>query len=200
LAKHLTSTDLPDIAPAGYYFGLRVRYAFPATETNELSQAWIDIYARSRFFLVDPALRWSFDNIGAARWSELADNDPAGMISLSARYGMRFGAVAAFNEQSGVRSYGVFFRDDREYDDAELEQLASFIEDEHKALAPRAPLTAAEMEVLRSIKGGVRIKTIAHELGVTEGAIKQRLRNARNKLGAATGAHAAVKASEFGII
>ena len=36
------------------------------------------------------------------------------------------------------------------------------------------------------VKDGKRLKQIAHELGVSEGAVKQRLKNAKTKLGAAT--------------
>lgn len=50
------------------------------------------------------------------------------------------------------------------------------------------------------VKDGKRLKQIAHELGVSEGAVKQRLKNAKLKLGAATGAQAAARAAGFGLI
>lgn len=196
----LSLDDLQVLAPAGHYLGLRIHFAFPAAEVNELPASWVDLYARERFFLADPALRWSLDHSGAIRWSDLSRNDPAGMTRLSADYGMRHGAVAAFRESSGLRSYGLFYRDDRDYSETELEQLGRFIAHRHRGVTSNLQLTRAEIAVLKAIKEGTRIKQIAHDFRVSEGAIKQRLRNARLKLDAATGAQAAIKASEAGLI
>ena len=188
------------MGPAGFYLGLRIRFAFPATEHNELPGDWIDLYSRRKFFFGDPALRWSYDHIGATRWADLAANDPLGIIEASAAHGLRHGAVAAFNEGTGVRSYGLFFRPDRAYSDAELATLAQYLRDLHSPAAPLSSLTPAEIAVLQRIKTGGKLKEIAWDLGVTEGAIKQRLKNARDKLGARNGTHAASLASEFGLI
>ncbi|MGR3592187.1 MAG: autoinducer binding domain-containing protein [Limimaricola soesokkakensis] len=196
----LSPNALQALAPAGYYVGLRILFAFPAAEVNELPTAWVELYARERFFLADPALRWSVDHSGAIRWSDLSQDDPAGMTRLSAVHGMRHGAVAAFREPSGLRSYGLFYRDDRDYEEVELEQLAKFIAYRHRGVTSTLQLTRAEIAVLKAIKQGTRLKQIAHDFGVSQGAIKQRLRNARLKLDAATGAQAAIKASEAGLI
>jgi LuxR family transcriptional regulator len=67
-------------------------------------------------------------------------------------------------------------------------------------MAPPTNLTMAELEALRMVKEGMRLKQMAHALGVSEGAIKQRLRNAKLKLGASTGAQAATRASDYGLI
>lgn len=196
----LSPSALQALAPAGYYVGLRILFAFPAAEVNELPASWVELYARERLILVDPALPWSLNHTGAIRWRDLSRNDPAGMTRLSAAYGMRCGAVAAFREPNGLRSYGLFYRDDRDYEEVELEQLARFIAHRHRIVTSTLQLTQAEIAVLKAIKQGVRIKQIAHDLNVSEGAIKQRLRNARLKLSAATGAQAAIKASEAGLI
>lgn len=108
--------------------------------------------------------------------------------------------MAAFNETVGLRSYGLFFRQDREYDDAELDQLAQHIAALHGELAPPTTLTRAELDVLQMVKSGGKLKEIAWQLGVTESAIKQRLKNARDKLGATNGTHAATLAAQFGLI
>ncbi|WP_370161327.1 helix-turn-helix transcriptional regulator [Limimaricola soesokkakensis] len=196
----LSTSALQALAPAGYYVGLRILFAFPAAEVNELPASWVDLYARERFFLADPALRWSLNHTGTIRWHDLSQNDPAEMTRLSAAYGMRYGAVAAFREPSGLRSYGLFYRNDRDYSEAELEQLARFIAHRHRGVTSNLQLTQAEIAVLKAIRQGTRLKQIAYDFGVSEGAIKQRLRNARLKLDAATGAQAAIKASEAGLI
>ncbi|EYD70499.1 helix-turn-helix transcriptional regulator [Limimaricola hongkongensis] len=186
--------------PTGYYLGLRIRFAFPATEINRLPVPWIDFYTREKFFFDDPALRWSYDNTGAIRWEDLARTDPLGVVGHGRAHGLRHGAVAAYSEEGGLRSYGLFYRADRAYRAAELTEIAAQLKALHHRLDPPTTLTRAELEVLRRIQEGGRIKEIAWALGVSEGAIKQRLKNARTKLGAQNGTHAAALASGFGLI
>ena len=50
------------------------------------------------------------------------------------------------------------------------------------------------------VKDGKRLKEIAFELSVSEGAVKQRLKNAKLKLGAKTGTQAAALANQYGLI
>ena len=50
------------------------------------------------------------------------------------------------------------------------------------------------------VKSGLLVKEIAAKLQVTEGAVKQRLKNARVKLGAKTGSQAVSIADGYGLI
>ena len=61
-------------------------------------------------------------------------------------------------------------------------------------------LTAAELETLTMVKNGLLMKEIACVLGISESAIKQRLKNARLKLNAKTGSQAAATATMLGMI
>ena len=68
----------------------------------------------------------------------------------------------------------------------------------HNNSKPLVQLTAAEREALGLVRDGLLLKEIARELGISETAVKQRLKNARIKLKARNGSHAvsiAVKAS-----
>lgn len=191
---------IPRLAPNGYFIGLRTRFAFPAEEVNALPTAWVELYSREKYFFGDPSLRWSFKHNGAIRWGELAGDDPLGIIARSAEFGLRFGAVASVREENGTRSFGLFFRPGREYTAFELEGLAGLISGLHAESAPPETLSQAEIDVLKAIKKGRRLKEIAYDLGVTEGAIKLRLKKARLKLGATTGAQAAAMARDCGLI
>ncbi|MGR3464480.1 autoinducer binding domain-containing protein [Limimaricola sp.] len=200
LTRQILEDVIARFGQTTFYLGLRIRFAFPATEINRLPSAWIDFYSREKFFCSDPALRWSYDNTGATRWEELAQDDPLGVIGHGRAHGLRHGAVAAYCEESGLRSYGLFFRTDRAFGAAELDDLAAQLKALHHRLDPPRTLTRAELDVLRRIQDGHRIKEIAWDFGVSEGAIKQRLKNARTKLGAQNGTHAAALASGFGLI
>ncbi len=196
------SKDLTSLAPAGYYLALRVGFAFPLEQINRLPADWVETYARNRYVLFDPIIRWCYQNTGVIRWSEVGEDDPLGIMAQTAASGLRFGAAVAVIDEvdCGQRSFGFFARGDREYRDAELAQLLDRVTRLHDALRAPTTLTPAELEALRMVRDGMRIKQIAHVLGISEGAVKQRLRNAKSKLGAATSTQAAALASGFGLL
>jgi len=193
---------MQDLAPVGYYLALRVGFAFPMEEINALPSDWVEYYTRERFMLFDPVIRWFYQSAGAVRWSEISISDPRGILEQARGYGLRFGvAIAIYDDNtSGLRSFGSFLRGDREYTDDEIQRLRLHVEHLHQDREPPTNLTNAELEALRMVKNGLRLKQIAHELGVTEGAVKQRLKNAKTKLGAATGTQAATMARGYGLI
>ena len=193
---------LDHLAPAGYYIAIRVGFAFPMEEMNALPTEWVHFYTRQRFMMHDPIIRWIYSNVGAVRWSDIDIDDPKRVIELGREHGLKYGvAVSCFDESSdGQRSFGTFARSDREYTDEEIRQLTETVTHLHADRAPPTNLTDAELEALRLVKEGMRLKQMAFELGVSEGAIKQRLKNAKLKLRAATGAQAVTRASDFGLI
>ena len=78
--------------------------------------------------------------------------------------------------------------------------MQAYVTRRHAEMAPPKNLTMAELEALGMVRDGKRLKEIAHLIGVTEGAVKQRLKNAKLKLGAKTGSQAAALASQYGLI
>ncbi len=202
----MTELQDPDevalLAKSGYYIALRLGFAFPLEEVNALPSKWVDHYTMHRFMLNDPVIRWVYANVGAIRWSEIPIPDPMNVMGQAKSFGLRFGvAISCFdNNTDGQRSFGSFTRPDREFDDDEIDDLSAYLNRLHLAKTPPTNLTAAELVALQMIKDGRRVKEIAHELGVSEGAVKQRLKNAKLKLGAKTGAQAAAMASEYGLI
>ena len=70
----------------------------------------------------------------------------------------------------------------------------------HAAMAPPTNLTVAELEALRMVENGLLVKEIANALGVTDGAIKLRLKGAKAKLRAKTGSQAVSMARSFRLI
>lgn len=171
-------------------------------ERNGLPPAWIDEYTRSGLMLFDPLMKWVYMNWGAARWSEVNLPDPAGVLRLAASHGLTYGAVVSVGEGAAraSRSFGTFARSDREFSDDELVLLCDEVERLHIAKAPPKNLTNAELEALRLVKDGYLMKEIAAILGVTEGAVQQRLKNAKLKLNASTSSQAVSMAAGFGLI
>ncbi|MEI2805152.1 autoinducer binding domain-containing protein [Albidovulum sp.] len=190
------------IAPAGYYIALRVGFAFPIAETNALPEAWIDRYTQRGFMLFDPVMQWLYGNAGTIRWSEIALPDPLGILIEAAGHGLIYGAAisCASTGTEGQRSFGSFARSDREFTDDEIGLLGQKLRRLHEATAPPTNLTEAELEALRMVREGLLLKEIAGRLGVSEGAIKQRLKNAKLKLGAKTISHGVSIAARHGLI
>jgi len=196
------SLDVPLLAPAGHYLALRVGFAFPMEEVNALPQPWVDHYTAGNYMLADPVIRWLYASKGAIRWSGITLDDPRGILAAAREHGLAYGLAVSILDagQGGQRSFGTFARPDREFDEAEISQLTGYVRARHDALAPPRNITDAELQALRLIKQGQRLKQIAWTLGVTEGAIKQRLKSARSKLAAKTGAEAISRAVAFGLI
>ncbi len=194
--------DFGALARAGYYLAIRVRFAFPMVEHNHLPSGWVREYTISGLIVHDPAMSWAYQNCGAARLSDLAGNDSQGVLELAKNHGLAYGAVASCIDpgDAGQRSFGVFYRREREFLHSELDWLNESITALHAAHAPPRNLTSAELETLSLVKNGLLMKEMAYRLGISESAIKQRLKSARVKLNAKTGSQAAATAVMLGMI
>ncbi len=150
----------------------------------------------------DPVIRWCYANTGVIRWSDITLDDPRQVLAQAKAFGLKYGVAASIydSQKAGQRSFGMFVRADRDFADDELDFLEREVRRLHDDKSPPTNLTSAEIMALRLVRDGKRLKQIAWELGVTEGAVKQRLKNARLKLGAKTGAEAISRATGFGLL
>ncbi|MGC9370342.1 MAG: autoinducer binding domain-containing protein [Paracoccaceae bacterium] len=189
------------VAPAGHYVALRVGFAYPVIDTNAFPADWVSTYTAEGLMLHDPVMHWIHGHSGAIRWSEVDLPDPKNVLGRAAEAGLRFGvAVSCSDPRTGQRSYGLFARTDREFTATEIRVLEGRVRRLHALSVPPANLTQAEIEALRHVKAGKPLRAIAAELGVTEGAIKQRLKNGKDKLRARNSTQAVVRATLFGLI
>lgn len=191
-----------EIANAGFYIAFRLEFLLPEFEHNTLPLAWVHKYTQQGFLMLDPVMRWIYANTGAIRWSEIDLPDTHGIFQEASEYGLVYGAAISLRdaEDPSIRSFGNFCRNDRELKDAEIEELSQMLELLFADLTAPDDVTEAELEVLAAIKNGRLIKEIAFALGISEGAVKQRLRSAKDKLGARTTPQAVSIASSYGLI
>lgn len=189
-------------APAGYYVACRMGFVAPFEEYNNYPEKWIKLYTERGFMLYDPVIRWAYENTGHCRWSALNVADDKNVMCLAHEHGLRFGIIASYRAEDvdGQRTLGSFARSDREFTDAEIDILYRGLIALHNSNSPPSNLTKAELEVLSLLKRGLLMKEIAAVLGVSESAIKARLKNAKLKLSAKTNTHATSIASDFGLI
>lgn len=197
-----TLHNVRNVATAGYYLALRVGFAYPQEEVNELPVEWVEFYTQNCFMLHDPVIRWVYAHTGAVRWRDIPFEDPKKVLFAARGFGLCYGvAVSCYDDSLGSeRSYGSFARKDRDFSDTEIAGLAAVVRDLHHKPVSDVTITEAEREALAMVKAGMRVKEIAHLFGVSDGAIKQRLSNAKRKLDAKTGAQAAARASDLGLI
>lgn len=197
------------LAPAGHHIALRMGFVFPAEEHNGMPAEWVRHYTARGFMMQDPVLRWAYAEAGSTRWSALADHDPFGILDQARGFGLTFGVAISHRDppepgapasEQGTRSFGSFARSDREFETDEIAVLERIIVQRHVELSPPTNLTDAELEALSMARNGLMLKEIAFNLGVSEGAIKQRMKSAKVKLDARNSTHAITKASQYGLI
>ncbi|PWJ19353.1 helix-turn-helix transcriptional regulator [Jannaschia seohaensis] len=191
-----------EMANAGFYIAFRIEFLLPEFEYNDLPRPWVHKYTQQGLLMMDPVLRWVYCNVGSIRWSEIDISDTAGVLREAARYDLNFGAAISIRDEqdASIRSFGNFCRSDREFEPSEIKELERRLELLFSDLTAPDDVTEAETEVLAAIRDGELIKEIAFKLSISEGAVKQRLRSAKDKLGARTTPHAVSLAVGYGLL
>ena len=118
------------LAPSGFVIGFHLRLTSSEFLFQAYPRKWAQLYSERGFILSDPVTAWSFQNVGAIRWSSVKDNDPQDILGQAAEHGMKFGAGISV-EAGTTKSIAGFARPDREYTDAELEELIENIRKLH---------------------------------------------------------------------
>jgi LuxR family transcriptional regulator, quorum-sensing system regulator SdiA len=195
----LDLAHLLQIAPAGYHIGLHYGFAGPIFMYQTHDEAWLQVYLERGLFQVDPIMLWGMSQSGMARWSDLAGQDPGGMLAIAAAHGLNFGVVMAIVAE-GSRSIASFARHDREFADFECNTLRDSAQRMHMLTLPPEPLTVALADALRSMAEGDRLAVGAARLGISDRAMKARLLAARTKLRARTTAEAVRLAKLYRLI
>jgi LuxR family transcriptional regulator, quorum-sensing system regulator SdiA len=191
------------LAPAGFYAALRLGFFSPEEELNTFPTDWIDHYTINGLALHDPLMRWIYSGSGARRWSELTGPDPIGVLSAYSAFGMRYGAVICVtaDEERPRRTFGYFARADRELSQIEMQELEATLRAAHfHESESDQPLTRAQTDALRLLSRGMRLKEIAYALGISESAVKARLKSAMGRMDARTPVQAASIASQKGLL
>lgn len=194
--------QIGQIAPAGFYVALRVGFSFPEEELNQLPANWVEFYTTNGLVVHDPAMKWVYGNTGVVRMAEIGLPDPHQIRARAMVFGLTHGVAISVMAPAdrGRRSYGLFFRQDRDFIEHDLARLHDIVKKMHSGKTDEPSLTAAEIEALQMQAGGLRLKQIAGELGISESAVKARLNNAKKKLGAKTLPHASSIAASRRII
>lgn len=190
---------LKRLAPKGFALGLHIRFASAHIMAQTYDIGWIERYTSRGYMLCDPLISWGFSTVGTVRWSELNFPDPHNVLGQAAEFGLKFG-VAVSHGPTSSRSIGGFARDDREFTDEEIEHIRETVRLLHEESTPPESLTDAQRHALRLVGSGCRYAEAAALLGISESALKARLKLARERLYARTTAEAIQRAREYSLL
>jgi len=190
---------LKRLAPAGFALGLHIRFASAHVMVQTYDPSWIEVYTSRGYMMCDPLVSWGFAVTGTSRWSALDHPDPHNVLGQAADYGLKFGCAVSYGPTSS-RSIGGFARSDREFTDEEIERIQDTVQLLHVASTPPSSLTPAQRHALRMVAAGHRYIEAAALLGISESALKARLKSARERLFARTTAEAIQRAQEYNLL
>lgn len=191
--------DLAELAPAGYFVGLHIRFAAPLLTFQTYDRRWLDHYTEQAYALRDPIIAWGFATEGVSRWSEITIPDPFGILRQAAEYGLKYGVVVSCGRIRS-RTIAGASRNDREFETSEMDRVGWLVARLHELTEPPEKLTRAQADALRLIAAGDRHAAAAARLGISESALKARLTAARERLMARTTAEAIQRARDYGLL
>ncbi|TYB80711.1 helix-turn-helix transcriptional regulator [Maritimibacter fusiformis] len=191
--------QLSDLSPKGYALALHIRFASAHMMLQTYDPRWTEIYTERGYMLADPMVFWGFGHEGAIRWSEVNLPDPHDIWTQAREFGLLYGVAVSCGPTSS-RTIGGFARDDREFTDDEIAELERIVKKLHAESTPPEKLTPAQRMALRLVATGRRHTEAAALLGISESALKARLRAARERLFVRTTAEAIQRAQEYNLL
>lgn len=184
------------LAPAGFAFALHIKDGQPCILENTYPKEWVRHYREKSYLLRDPTIAWGLENTGIASWTCDKIKDPLGIVEDARRNGLNHGFAMSTGEPND-RSIGSMARQDRPFTRDECLRAFEVFKSIHEVTKPRCVLTKAQIEALRLIANGERHARAAAQLGISESALKARLKTARLSLAAKTTAEAIQMAQNY---
>ncbi|SDF19829.1 autoinducer binding domain-containing protein [Limimaricola pyoseonensis] len=191
--------DLDRIGRLGFAAILRVSKGKPTHVENRFDTEWRRVYDQRSYFLRDPLIAWALTHDGCIGWDDPSVVDPFGVIGEARAHGMRYGMTVATGSAE-TRSFCGLARADRDFTESERLAALAAIERLHGGPIGQVVLTEAQREALQLMAAGERHARAAARIGISESALKARLKSARLSLAARTTAEAVHAAQARGLI
>ena len=173
--------QLEQIAPAGYVLGLHIRYNSATLVFRTYPEEWMNVYTQNGYMMTDPLVAWGVANQGCARWSALGVPDPNDVLKKAREFDLNYGVAVSCGLESS-RTIGGFAREDREFTDQEIQDIHDIVLHMHGETAPAVKLTQTQIDALRLMASGSTTAQAAADLGISERALKNRLKTASERL------------------
>ena len=137
-------------SPEGFAIALHIRFLTPTYLFQSYSKRWMDYYSSQGLMMHDPTVRWGLQNIGHIRWTDLEAIDTVGVLEKAKDFGIMNGATVSLLV-SGSRSIASFARADREYDEAEMDELQDDLVQLHRATLDAGRLSESDRRALTEL-------------------------------------------------
>ncbi|MEJ6709031.1 MAG: autoinducer binding domain-containing protein [Amylibacter sp.] len=173
--------QLEELAPAGYVLGLHIRYNSATLMFRTYPEAWMNVYTQNGYMMTDPLVAWGVANQGCSRWSALTVPDPNNVLKQAREFDLNYGIAVSCGLETS-RTIGGFARSDREFTDQEIQDVHDIVLHMHRETAPDVSLTPPQVAALRLLADGRSTAQAATDLGITERAVKSRLKTAGERL------------------
>ena len=151
MSKHLSR--LSALCDSGFALAVRIRYTRPTLLYRTYAQDWIDTYTEKGFMLSDPVVHWGLSHTGVALWTELANNDPDGVLASALAHGL-FNGVTYSTGSETSRTISGLTRSTHAFTGDELAEIAAIVDDVHAMTEGFEALPTAEQDGLRSLLQG----------------------------------------------
>lgn len=198
--------ELDRIATAGYSLMLNLKATQPQIYLSTYPVAWRERYDEKRYAMIDPVFRWSSENSGSIRWSDIGPEhsiSSSGRVGKEAsRYGLRYGAVVSRpNPKCFGYTCAIYAaRNDRELLVSEIGYLESTLQSIIEQVGKYGGLSEPEVETLRDLADGLTQAEIAALRGISPVTVKKRLERARGILGSRNAVQTVALAVKRGIL
>lgn len=140
--------EFKDRAQSGYAMGLHINFTTPAYFFQSYPRQWLEYYSHAGMLVNDPTVSWCFENTGVCRWSDM--DDPAGILSQAAEYGLKYG-ISYATTAGGSHSMAGFTRPDREFSESEIDELVTRFDALHEATQDQKSLPPKIVEQLKKM-------------------------------------------------
>ncbi len=177
------------VCPSGFKLLAGIQDGRVSTRVNGTTGAWQRTYRANSYRYADPVVAWGLRRTGCRQWTRLdrpRPDDPGGFFLQAHGHGIVTMAGISVAGQ-GARSILELISETRGFDISLLGELKVRLAELHPLFLREQPrMTYGEAEALRLLAAGASICQAAHALGISESAVKLRLRAARKRLGAPT--------------
>lgn len=143
---------LAALSDTGYLLAIHIRLTRPSLMFTTYPQLWLEHYGEKGMMMVDPVVRWAMSETtvsGVAKWSDLADDDPAGVVDSSAAHGLKNGMSFAIGPITS-RTIGSVTKS-TPFTEAEIATAESLINAIHQLTDGLEKMDSAVQDALRGL-------------------------------------------------
>lgn len=142
--------QLVALCDTGFALAVHIRFTSPALLYRTYAPDWIAYYSERGFVMHDPVVRRGLMQTGTVLWDDLADEDPAGVISAAAAHGLINGWNYAVGPATSRTLCG-FTRSGAAFSAAQMDQGRAIVDRIHALTEGIEHFPAADIAALRAL-------------------------------------------------